>query len=283
MTGRQSSRFLPAVPAWKSCAVTLLEAGALFAAAVAAGLMNAVAGGGTLITFPVLLLFGTNALVANATSTVALVVGTAGSMFGFRRELVAMRYLFFRFVPVSIAGGWIGSVLLTRTDERVFETMVPFLILFATVLFVAQGIVRSFAARHQAGDVEAAMPGWTWKVWAAMAFHFGVSIYGGYFGAGIGILMLASLGAIGLTNIHAMNAVKNALGSLINCVAAIWFIISGLVDWSKASVMIVGALAGYFVGAHYSRAIPQHRMRQLIGAIGFTICAVMFWEQFLKK
>ncbi len=109
-----------------------------------------------------------------------------------------------------------------------------------------------------------------------------MAIYGGYFGAGIGILMLASLGFIGLSNIHEMNTLKTILGSLINLVAAVWFIGAGLVDWPKAGVMTAGALVGYFLGSHYAQRIPQQRVRQIITVIGFTISAVTFYEQFLR-
>ena len=107
-----------------------------------------------------------------------------------------------------------------------------------------------------------------------------MAIYGGYFGAGIGILMLASLGYLGLTDIHEMNALKTVLSSFINQIAAIYFIFAGLIDWPKALVMTAGALAGYFLGAHYSQRIPQRRVRQIITAVGFTISAVMFYKQF---
>jgi uncharacterized membrane protein YfcA len=253
--------------------MSLTEILVLSAAAAVAGAINAIAGGGTLITFPALLFFGTSAKVANATSTLALVIGTAGSIFGFRRQIAPVKAWLGRFVPVSILGGWLGSFLLTRTDDRVFATLVPFLILFATVLFLAQGAFRRFARS------EASQPAHR-GVWVAIVFQFAVSIYGGYFGAGIGILMLASLGFLGLSDIHEMNALKNVLSSLINFVASAWFVFSGLIDWPKAAVMTVGALAGYWLGAHFSQRLPQARVRHLITAIGFTISAVMFYRQF---
>ena len=249
----------------------------LAAVAALAGAINAVAGGGTLLTFPALLFAGTGSIVANATSTVALVIGTAGSIFGFRQHLRAVWPWLVRFALVSVAGGFLGSLLLTRTDDRAFERLVPFLILFATVLFLAQGAFRRFAGfGENAGEPSVHHR----RVWVAVWFQFAVSVYGGYFGAGIGILMLASLGFLGLRDIHQMNALKNVLGSLINLVAAAWFIASGLIDWPKAGVMTVGALAGYFVGAHYSQRIPQVATRRLITVIGFTISAVMFYRQF---
>jgi uncharacterized membrane protein YfcA len=222
-----------------------LEILVLAASAAAAGAINAVAGGGTLLTFPALLFFGTPALTANATSTLALVVGTGGSMFGFRRQIALMGPWLARFVPVSILGGWLGSLLLTRTQENTFARLVPFLILFATLLFLAQGAFRNLARMEK----RVAGPGHR-GIGVAMAFQFAVSVYGGYFGAGIGILMLASLGFFGLSDIHEMNALKNVLGSLINVVAAVWFMVSGLIDWPRMAVMSVGALAGYYLGAH---------------------------------
>jgi uncharacterized protein len=250
-----------------------LEIAGLLASAAAAGLINAVAGGGTLITFPTLLLFRTPPLMANATSTFALVIGTFGGVFGYRRQLAAVKPWLWRFVPPSILGGWAGSWLLTHTSERLFSNLVPFLILFATILFVSQGVIRRWI-----GAAAGPRPG---VIAGAIAFHLAVAVYGGYFGAGIGILMLASLGFIGLTDIHEMNALKTVLGSLINIVATIVFIHAGLVHWPKAGVMTVGALAGYFVGSHFAQRIPQARVRQIIAAIGFIIAGVTFYKQFV--
>jgi uncharacterized membrane protein YfcA len=252
-----------------------LEIAGLLASAAAAGLINAVAGGGTLITFPTLLAFGTAARVANATSTFALVIGTFGGVFGYRRQLAAVTPWLWRFIPPSILGGWIGAKLLDYTSDRVFSKLVPFLILFATVLFVSQGLIKKLMGARGG----AAGPG---VIWGAVAFHFAVSVYGGYFGAGIGILMLASLGFIGLSDIHEMNALKTVLGSLINIVATIVFIHAGLVHWPKAGVMTVGALAGYFIGSHFAQRIPQARVRQIITAIGFAIAGLTFYREFLR-
>jgi len=252
-----------------------LEIAGLLASAAAAGLINAVAGGGTLITFPTLLAFGTAARVANATSTFALVIGTFGGVFGYRRQLAAVKPWLWRFIPPSILGGWIGAKLLDYTSDRVFSKLVPFLILFATVLFVSQGLIKKLMGARGG-------PGGPGVIWGAIAFHFAVSVYGGYFGAGIGILMLASLGFIGLTDIHEMNALKTVLGSLINTVATVVFITAGLVHWPKAGVMTIGALAGYLVGSHFAQRIPQARVRQIITAIGFAIAGVAFYKEFLK-
>jgi len=258
--------------------MSVAEITGLIAAAAAAGAINAVAGGGTLITFPTLLLFGTPPVAANATSTLALMFGTGGSVFGYRRRLPAIKKWLGRFAAVSILGGLIGSVLLTHTEEKVFARLVPFLILFATVLFLSQGLVRKLAIEADTSEgVEKHR-----HVFAAIVFQFLVAIYGGYFGAGIGILMLASLGFLGLRDIHEMNALKTVLSTLINLVAALWFIGAGLIHWPKAGLMTVGALGGYFLGAHFSQRIPQRAVRHIITGIGFMIAAITFYREFLR-
>ena len=253
----------------------LTEIVGLMLAAAAAGAINAVAGGGTIITFPALLFFGTLPKAANATSTFALVIGTSGSIYSYRGHWTAIKPWLIRFVPISIIGGVLGAALLNQTSEKAFAKFVPFLILFATVLFLSQGVLRRFI------NLEA-KSGHPHAILGAILFQFAVALYGGYFGAGIGILMLASLGFIGLDNIHEVNALKNLLGSLINFVAAAWFVFAGLVNWQKAGVMIVGALAGYFLGAHYSQRVSQQRVRQIITAIGFVLSAITFFREFVK-
>jgi uncharacterized membrane protein YfcA len=248
----------------------------LAGSAVGAGVINAVAGGGTLLTFPTLLAFGTSPVMANATSTLALVIGTGGGMFGNRQHIKPVMPWLKRFLPVSLLGGLIGSALLTHTSNQIFSKLVPFLILFATLLFLAQGIFRRFAGSHLDAKANPV------HIWGAIFFQFLVSIYGGFFGAGIGILMLATLGFIGMHNIYEMNTLKTILGSLINLVAAVWFISAGLIDWPRAAVMTVGAVAGYYLGSHYSQRISQARVRQIITAIGFIISGMTFYKQFVR-
>jgi uncharacterized protein len=256
--------------------MSLIEILGLTLAAAAGGAVNAVAGGGTLITFPALLLFNTQAIAANATSTVALVLGTSGSIYGYRRHLQPVRKWLWRFLPVSLLGGLAGGIWLTHTTDKTFSKLVPFLILFATVLFTFQGVARRFL---RTGDQNVAT-NVTAVPWGAILFQLAVAVYGGYFGAGIGILMLASLGFIGLDHIHEMNTLKTILGSAINLVAAAWFVHSGLVDWPKAAIMTAGAIGGYFLGSHYSQRIPAHRVRQIITAIGFALVLVTFYKEF---
>jgi uncharacterized membrane protein YfcA len=253
----------------------LLEFAILAAGACLAGAMNAIAGGGTILTFPLLIAFGMPAIQANATSTVALLIGIGGSIFGYRKNLPAAKPWLKLFAPVSIIGGLLGAWLLTVTSEKFFNDLVPFLILFATVLFLLGNTIGRLAGFD--GDQVATHP--AHRMAAAFA-QFCVAVYGGYFGAGIGILMLAALGFIGLKNIHEMNAIKTLLGALINVVAAAYFIWAGLVIWPQAAVMTLGAALGYYGGAAFTQKIPQIAVRRLIAAIGLFLSAVFFWRQF---
>lgn len=247
--------------------------GLLFAAGFLAGLMNAIAGGGTIVTFPALIFAGISSIGANATSTVALLPGTLAGVLGYRRILPAVWKWIRMFAVVSVVGGLIGAVLLTKTPEQVFARLVPFLILFATILFTA----RDFFTRIFRLSATPS-PSVRWLV-AATAFQIVVAIYGGYFGAGIGILMLASLGVLGFEDIHKMNAVKNALAFLINVIAAVYFIFKGMIDWSAAAMVAAGAIAGGFSGAHFSQKVPQQVVRFSVTAIGLCITAVLFYKQ----
>jgi uncharacterized membrane protein YfcA len=168
--------------------------------------------------------------------------------------------------------------LLTQTSNQIFAKLVPFLILFATLLFLAQGAFRRFAV----SPTEDGAPSKKSHVWKAVLFQLAVAIYGGYFGAGIGILMLATLGFIGMQDIFEMNTLKTILGSLINLMAALWFIGAGLIDWPRAGVMTAGALVGYYLASHYSQRIPQARVRQIITAIGFIISGATFYTEFIR-
>jgi uncharacterized membrane protein YfcA len=252
----------------------------LLAAGAAAGVMNAVAGGGTIVTFPALIFAGVSSITANATSTIALLPGSIAGVAGYRRNLPGVWKWIKIFTPVSLLGGFLGGVLLTRTPESVFDRLVPFLILFATVLFSAHAFfarIFRLEARHASQAIS--IP---WLI-GAMVFQFAVSVYGGYFGAGIGILMLASLGILGLENIHEMNAVKGVLAVAINVIAAAYFIFSGLIDWPAAIIVAVGGIIGGYSGAHFAQKIRQETVRHLITVVGLLITAVMFYQQFRSR
>lgn len=251
---------------------------ALFAAACLAGIMNSVAGGGTIVTFPLLIAFGMPSIQANATSTVALLVGIAGSLYGYRRHLPAVQPWLKAFAPVSVIGGFLGAWLLTRTNEVFFNQLVPFLIFFATLLFLSNDVFRRLAG-FEMHVVKAKS---RWAILMGLLLQFVVAVYGGYFGAGIGILMLATLGFLGLQHIHEMNAIKTVLASLINIVAAGYFAWTGLVVWPQAIIMTGGATVGYYLGAYFAQRITQRQVRQIVGSIGILISIIFFWRQFLK-
>ena len=252
---------------------------ALIASSAGAGVMNAMAGGGTILTYPTLLFLGESPITANATSTVALWPGAASSLYGYRREVSANReWLKTLFLP-SLLGGSLGAVLLLKTPARSFQKLAPFLILFATILFMLQGAVARWARAEGKESGEPRATRWT----AAWLYQFAVGVYGGYFGAGIGILMLAVLGFLGLSDIHAANGVKNFFGMCINGVAAAYFIVRGAVDWPAALIMIVGAILGGYAGARFARLIGREKARAAVVVIGFGIAALLLWEQFGKR
>jgi len=256
--------------------MTFTDILALLVASVGAGAMNAMAGGGTILTYPALVFLGMPAILANSTSAVALLPGTAASMAGFRREVVAHRsWLKTLFLP-SLLGGTLGSVLLLRTPERTFELLAPALILFATVLFMLRGVLARRLAPAGVPDL-ANLSSARWAV--AAVLQLGVAIYGGYFGAGIGILMLALLGFLGLTDIHAMNGLKNFFNLCINFAAAGYFILRGAVSWPEAAVIAIGAVMGGYGGARFSRLIGQEKARAAVVVIGLLVTALLVWQQ----
>jgi len=244
----------------------------MVAASAGGGVMNALAGGGTLLTFPVLVLLGEPSIQANATSTVALLPGAAASMVGYRREVATHReWLKTLFIP-SLAGGAVGSMLLLRTPEKAFAHLAPFLVLFATLLFLLQAVLGSRF------DPAMTKPRGASRMLVIMCFQLGVAIYGGYFGAGIGIMMLVILGSLGVKDIHAANGLKNFFGMCINGVAAGYFIVRGVVDWPAALVMILGASIGGYAGARLGRRIGKEKARAAVVVIGFAITGILLWQ-----
>jgi len=243
-----------------------------FGAAFAAGLINSVAGGGTLVTFPTLVFLGLSPVMANATNTVAIWPGSLGGMWGYRREMREAETRMLLLVAPSLIGGLLGALLLQVTPAPLFKTLVPYLILFATVLFLLNEPVQrwlkgqSSAEEHHSGR---------WLAWATL-FQLLVAVYGGYFGAGIGILMLAALGILGLTDIHQMNGLKNLFALCINGVAALYFIWAGMVYWPDVLVMAAGAIAGGYGGAGIARRIGRPTVRKIVIAIGFGMALSLF-------
>lgn len=240
------------------------QVAALVASSAGAGVMNAMAGGGTILTYPTLLFLGESAITANATSTVALWPGAASSMYGYRREVAENKeWLKTLFLP-SLLGGAIGAILLLKTPVRSFQRLAPFLILFATVLFMLQGVVARWAGSAEKKSGRRGTGHWT----AAWLYQLGVGIYGGYFGAGIGIMMLAGLALAGFAAIHRAIALRNYYAILINGIAAVYFICFGAVRWSDAAVLTVGQVLGSAVGARVAHGLPATTVRWVVVGIG---------------
>jgi hypothetical protein len=246
----------------------------LFAAAFLAGIVNSIAGGGTLVTFPALLWIGLDPKVANATSTVALWPGLVGSLWGYRREMSDSRRYLLRTGLTSLLGGAVGTLLLILTPSETFARLVPFLILFATVLFAAQ---ESISRRLRTSDAPAGEPHARWWL-AAILLLFGSAIYGAYFGAGNGIMILAVLGLLGINDIHRANGLKMFIAICLNSVAVVGFSISKLVRWPEALLMAVGAIAGGYVGARLARRVGRAMVRRAVVAIGILITILMLWR-----
>ncbi len=249
----------------------------MFAAAFLAGAMNAIAGGGTLVTFPALIWLGLDAKVANATSTVALWPGLLGGLWGYRKEMENSRAYLIRLGIPSVIGGACGAWLLIATPTQTFERLVPFLILFATVLFMMQETISRRLRSDTKAEITAHSPRVQWWT-TAIIFQFASSVYGGYFGAGNGILMLAAFGLLGFADIHRANGIKTFLGICINFVAVLSFAATNLVAWPVAVLMAVAAIAGGYCGARVAQLLGRKFVRWLIIIIGLTIGLIMLFR-----
>jgi uncharacterized protein len=242
-----------------------------FGAGLIAGVMNAVAAGGTLLTFPTLVWLGLNSITANATSTVAVWPGVMSGVVAYRRELRTLERRFLYLAVPSLIGGLAGAYLLRLTPSTVFDRLVPFLILFATLLFMAQETIQHKTKDAHPGDRKST----TWFL-GAIVFQLIVGIYGGYFGAGIGILMLAAFGILGMTDIHQMNGFKNLLGGAINLLAAIYFISEKMVYWPDVGIMALGTVVGGYAGAGTARRLGRTVVRRMVILIGFGMAVSLF-------
>jgi uncharacterized membrane protein YfcA len=249
----------------------------LFVAAILGGTLNAVAGGGTFITLPTLIFTGVLPINANATSTIALWPGSVASMSAYRKELMTQnRTVVIVLAVTSLIGGILGAELLLSTSQSTFLTLLPYLLLLATVLFAVSGPITAQMRKRQKETAEAK----TQRIWIRLGviaiLQFIIAIYGGYFGGGIGILMLATLGLMGMENIHEMNAVKTLLTTFINGVAVIIFIVRGVVEWPQAIVMIVGAIIGGYGAAYFARKIDQRIVRAFVILVGVSMTIYFF-------
>jgi uncharacterized membrane protein YfcA len=237
--------------------------------ALAAGVVNSIAGGGTLLTFPSLLTL-LSPVAANATSTMALLPGSLSAGLGYRAELRRARHHLLLLWPPSLVGGIIGSMALIRMPERVFAGAVPWLLITASTLLLLQRPLLRYFGTHPHDRPRLRTQA------AVVLFQLFVGIYGGYFGAGIGILMLSSLAFLGIPDIHEMNAVKNILAATMNGISAVIFALAGVVVWKYAAVMALAAVLGGYAGARTARRMNREVVRFIVVAIGFLVAAWSF-------
>lgn len=246
----------------------------LFLAGALGGALNSVAGGGSFIAFPALLFTGVPPIPANATNTIALWTGAAASGGAYRKRLDVPQRVMIPLLTASLIGGLLGAYLLLKTPAHTFMRVLPWLTLGATLLFafgkkLSRG--RKSVIEHEA--TSSALLG-------ATLFQFCVGVYGGYFGGGMGIVMLAMLAVLGMTDIHGMNALKSVMGSVINGVAVVAFVVARAVYWKHGIIMIVGAIAGGYLGAHYAMKLPQVWIRWFVVAVGTAMTVYFFWKSY---
>ncbi len=250
--------------------MTLSQEIFLFFAGALGGTINAVAGGGSFIAFPALLFTGVPPVPANATNTLALWVGVTASGGAYRSRLNISRRVMIPLVVTSILGGLAGAFLLIKTPAQTFLRVLPWLMLGATLLFAfGKHLTGRISAGISHDASRAAIAG-------AAIFELFVAIYGGYFGGGMGIMNLAMLAALGMTDIHAMNALKVVLGGFINGVATVTFVVSGAIVWPQAIVMTAGAILGGYFAAHYAQKLPQAWIRGFVIVVGVAMTAYFF-------
>jgi len=257
--------------------MNLARDGLLAGSAALAGAINSVAGGGTLISFPAAIFWGLPSTMANATNAVAMAPGALASAWAYRRELGNdYRALATLSVP-ALVGAVAGAAILDHTSQRLFDAIVPWLVLGATLLILFQGLLVRRAAGGAAGA-----PAGRARTGTAIACQLLVGVYGGYFGAGMGIVMLAFLSLLVAGDMHRKNAIKNLLGALVNGVASIYFFAAGLVSGRAALIMIVGAIAGGFVGARLARRVSPRAVRAIVVAIGLSLSALLAYRTYAR-
>jgi hypothetical protein len=246
----------------------------LFLAGALGGALNAVAGGGSFIAFPALLWTGVPPIPANATNTIVLWTAAAASGGAYRKRLDVPRRVMIPLLVASLIGGLAGAFLLLKTPAHTFMRVLPWLTLGATLLFAfGKKFAGGRASVVEHDTTRAALVG-------ATLFQLAVAVYGGYFGGGMGIVMLAMLAALGMTDIHAMNALKGVMGFVINGVAVVVFILERAVYWKHGCVMILGGILGGFVGAHYAMKMPQAWVQIFVVLVGAGMTVYFFWKAY---
>lgn len=252
----------------------LSQAILLFFGAAIAGTLNAVAGGGSFVSFPTLLFTGVPAVPANATNTVALWPGLAASTVAYLKRLSAPPRLLIPLLLTSVAGGWAGALLLLKTPQHTFLRLVPWLLLGGTLLFAFGNNIRVIAGRAAVLD-DLRQVSWQ-AITITSILELLLGVYGGYFGAGIGFVTLGMLAALGMRDILAMGAIRTLLAAAINAAAVLAFIVAGAVFWPQCAVMIAGALTGGWFGAHYAQKADPQKMRLVVIAVGLVMSAYFF-------
>lgn len=255
---------------------SLIDAALIFIAGIAAGAINAVAGGGTFIAFPTLVLTGIPPLVANATCTVAVWPAAVASTYAYRVQLKESRKILPVMLSIGFIGGAIGAMLLLRTPEKHFSALIPWLMLLATTVFIF-GKNLNQALGHFLGEHPASQ---RVRNLSSYTLQMAVAIYGGYFGAGMGILTLAVLQVLGMTHIHLMNALKITIGAAINTIAVVIFVLAGIVAWPQAIIMLVGGIAGGYWGAHLSLKVSPELVRRLVMLIAISTTIWFFVKEY---
>lgn len=238
--------------------------------ALAAGAINALAGGGTLITFPLLTFLGIPAVMANVTNTVALCPGYFGGTLAQMKDLQGQKSRLWIIVPASIVGGVLGGFLLLQTGEKLFKDLIPYLILLASGLLAIQDPVRAWLTKRMGEGHGAKLEKLSWLP-VGLA-----SIYGGYFGAGLSVIVLSALGLTLEDSLTRLNALKQAVAFSVNVAAAIFFLFSGQVLWTVAAVMAVGALLGGMLGGKLAGKIKPSTLRWTVVTIGVIVSMIYF-------
>lgn len=250
----------------------------LFAAGLLGGIINSIAGGGSFITFPALLLVGIPAVSANATNTFSSCAGYISGAYAFRKDLSASRSDLTQFVLISLMGGIVGAWLLLQTPESAFREAIPWLLLLATVLFVFGERLNSALTHQASGNKHASMLG---RILLVMLL-LGVCVYGGFFNAGLGIIILSYLALAGYSNINEMNGLKLLLSSVVSLVAVVLFMLDGVIAWYEGSVVLLGTLVGGFVAAHVSRHLPQQYVRVAVVIASCGITTYFFFDIYAR-
>jgi uncharacterized membrane protein YfcA len=259
--------------------MSLVQGIILFLSAMTAGAINSIAGGGSFIAFPALIFTGMPPINSNAICSVALFPGSLASIGGYRLELIEERKILPLMIITSVIGGIIGSVIMLKTPPNTFMELVPYLLLIANLLFIfGSKITAAFRNRKGAGNTSRLR-----LIAGTILLQLFIALYGGFFGAGMGIMMLAALALMGMNNIHKMNAFKVVLGSCINGVAALIFIYAGVILWAQTSVMIAGAIIGGFGGAYYARKYDPAKVRLLVIFIGSVMTLYFFAKVYIFK